>query len=745
MRKKTVIIFLIFGLLITFFISCSHIESKNSFLDSSKPQLYELLDGQLTSSLDEDYYTSKVQPIFNKRCIACHACGEAPCSLYLTSYEGMRRGSRLPPDLLLGTTPFRLKDVTTVAEWRDRGFKPVVHNLKGEEYLAHNLIYQFAKQRLDSGFENLSLPLKKFNEPKTCEGNFHIGMPYGLPPLSNYELDIIKTWAQDGSVGPSPRIISNLNLPSNPQLIRKWENFLNNSNPKAQLFIKYIYEHSFLAHIHFDSTPNDEFFELVRSRTVAPFPVDEIVTERPSDPVKDKIYFYRLKKVTESIVKKTHIPWEVSEADKINWINIIEDAQWSVSKPKKILNQELPILSDNPFDRFKDIPTKYRYKFLLENSYMIVNSMIKGPVCVGLNATSAIRDHFWVLFLKPEADKTLDDPELKREWKSLVKIKNPINVLTKSALTSDVNYDINSIWDGDGYRQNALLTIFRHEESASVHKGFIGGQPNTIWFLNYSNFERIYYNLVVEFKPWGSALHQLSTFDAMTEHRKEAEERFLLLFPKNIRQSLYNQFEESFFESNIKIQEHTKSPYENQYILNFLNLLNNSLKPEITNNHYDFIKNPSDKYNEWELAFEKALIDERKSLAKHLPNITYIQFEDEAYTLLRTKYYKFNDIALVQDYGRNPNLDSLIILKGIIGDRPEVFLKLNFEQKDEFLKIILDTSTPGEIKWINLKKRYAITRFNSNFWSVYDWFNTFILNTDPLEAGAIDLNQLELN
>jgi len=40
-----------------------------------------------------DDYTSRIQPIFDSRCIACHSCYNAPCQLNLQSHSGLARGA----------------------------------------------------------------------------------------------------------------------------------------------------------------------------------------------------------------------------------------------------------------------------------------------------------------------------------------------------------------------------------------------------------------------------------------------------------------------------------------------------------------------------------------------------------------------------------------------------------------------------------------------------------------------------
>ena len=82
---------------------------------------------QMTGSTPS--YTKEIQPLFNKRCVACHGCLGSPCNLKLTSFRALERGS-------LGKNPYSvhfeayartgMNVVQTTAEWRRRGFYPVL-------------------------------------------------------------------------------------------------------------------------------------------------------------------------------------------------------------------------------------------------------------------------------------------------------------------------------------------------------------------------------------------------------------------------------------------------------------------------------------------------------------------------------------------------------------------------------------------------------------------------------------------
>ena len=53
-------------------------------------------------------YEKDIQPILNKRCVACHGCYSAPCQVKLSSYEGFKRGGHdkiriFPPPICFAT------------------------------------------------------------------------------------------------------------------------------------------------------------------------------------------------------------------------------------------------------------------------------------------------------------------------------------------------------------------------------------------------------------------------------------------------------------------------------------------------------------------------------------------------------------------------------------------------------------------------------------------------------------------
>ena len=58
--------------------------------------LLGVLLSQLVSA-QQSTYSENIQPIFTQKCVACHACYDAPCQLNLGSGEGLERGAHKDP------------------------------------------------------------------------------------------------------------------------------------------------------------------------------------------------------------------------------------------------------------------------------------------------------------------------------------------------------------------------------------------------------------------------------------------------------------------------------------------------------------------------------------------------------------------------------------------------------------------------------------------------------------------------
>ena len=288
-------------------------------------------------------FDADVKPVLENRCVVCHACYDGPCQLLLSSPDGIARGAS--KDVVYDTSrlraaePTRLGiDATTTTAWREKGFFSVLGRAQsgsaetgsaetsgsGAATLPNSLLLQMLALGKAHPFppadrlpESVGLDISRSltcAKPDAFDGyateHPNGGMPYGMAPLRNEELGILAAWATQGAPMPAQGAA----LPARAQKqVGSWEAFLNGDSLKERIVARYLYEHWFVAHLHFDDRPAGPFFRVVRSRTPSGQPIDEIASRRPyDDPVAP--FYYRLQTVEATIVRKTHILYELSPA-----------------------------------------------------------------------------------------------------------------------------------------------------------------------------------------------------------------------------------------------------------------------------------------------------------------------------------------------------------------------------------------------------------------------------------------------
>jgi hypothetical protein len=376
------------------------------------------------------------------------------------------------------------------------------------------------------------------------------GMPFGFPPLKQDEFNTITGWLMQGAQGPTPEQQSALRkvLMPDQNMIDKWERFLNNPDPKYRMTARYLYDHLFLAHISFE-TGSNEFYEVVRSKSGPGEEIDIIATVRPyDDPGVDQFY-YRFRKIYSTIVHKTHMVFPLGEKQYSRINDLFITPEWTQT-PHLVGYDK--IKSANPFETYEQIPTKSRYQWLLDNAHYTIMTFIRGPVCKGQIALNVINDHFWIMFLDPDYDLSVKYPGfLKLHFNNLrMPGENGSDYkLLKTRLKNNhykwvIDYykarqqfygaiypeglGAESIWKGNQPDDQPVLTVFRHFDSASVHRGVLGNLPNTLWVIDYPLLERIYYALVAGFDVYGNVGHQLATrlyMDALISCPRISEEQ----------------------------------------------------------------------------------------------------------------------------------------------------------------------------------------------------------------------------
>ena len=743
-------------------------------------------------------YYKEVKPILDSRCVTCHGCYDAPCQLKLGSIEGVDRGASkeivYDSSRLKAADPSRLfVDASMTEDWRKKGFYPILNeridtnvaNLDNS-IVAKLLSLKHLNPQPTSGKlgEEYALDINRTLQCPTLQevpayqhDHPQWGMPYAMPGLSQQEEHTLTQWLQEGSkVEPLPP----LSLES-VKAVGQWENYFNGSSLKQKLVFRYIYEHLFIGHIHFKGHPENEFFQWVRSKTGPGQPIKEINTVRPYDDPGIGRFYYRLRAITETIVDKTHFVYELSDERKQRYDELFFEPDYQVT----VLPSYSPEVAANPFKAFFELPPASKYKFMLDEAEYFVSGFIKGPVCRGEVATESIRDQFWVVFMKPrhfypkKAVQFLADnyqllglpgeegdqiglfgwsnyDDFGRQY-----LKHKDNFIN-SVLSNGQGLDLNTIWDGEGSNHNAALTIFRHFDSATVLKGFIGGTPLTGWVIDYPIFERLHYLLVAGFNVYGSAGHQLASRTYMDILRQDAEDNFLRFMPAMERLSIYNTWyagikgvnglrnAEPLFsighETQVKYQT---SNYKKEFFDQIRQRLGSAAGVVDTINGCEQVDCSRDNIT----PIQQQVDSDMRKLAKFkglqlsaLPELSLVRVimgaaeEDRVYSLITDKAYS-NISKLLEGSNRLPEQDSVTIVPGFIGSYPNFFFTVEKAHLMEFINTLGAART--EIEKDTLYSQFGLRRTHPKLWQHVDWFNQQYKEEKGLSAGLLDMSRYE--
>ena len=734
---------------------------------------------------------AEVQPVLEQRCAVCHGCYDAPCQLLLTSPDGVERGATKDPvyraDRLVAMDPTRLGvDARTTAQWRERGFHPVVEGSGQDALLLRMLALGRAhppvageklspEVKLDIDRE-LHCPASDAEFEDYAREQPQGGMPYGTAPLADAELRLLSGWVAHGAPGPPAP-------PPEPPAARdqvaRWEALLNGETPKERLVARYLYEHWFLAHLQLEGLPGGPFYRVLRSRSAPGEPADEIATRRPTDDPGAARFWYRLVPIDGAIVRKTHIAYPLSAARMRRVAELFLEPDW---QPTRLP----PYGADatNPFTTFAEIPARSRYQFLLDDAGYFVMTFIRGPVCRGQVAVDVIEDRFFIAFLDPDRDLSVADPgfleraapylDLPAEhgdhllpgeiWLEYGRDQQRYLDLRQQAYDAvdpkRLGPSLDFLWDGDGKNRNALHTVFRHFDNAAVERGFVGAVPKTAWVIDYPILERIYYDLVADFDIFGNVLHQVSTRLYMDHLRMQSENLFLAFLPEDRREairaswyvgatrqldytrvdtlrSLGHGTQIRFATDDPKAELIGKLLARSPAVSGPPDLLNRCARPPCDRPG----ATPAERRAERAL---EPLTRARGGFTAQLPELSFLRVRagvgegpDAVYSLAHDAAH--TNVASMFDEAerRVPADDAVAIARGYLGSYPNFFFDVEVGQIEAFATALAAVDGPPAFE--ALVRRYGVRRSSPRFWEDADFFHADQRRRDPGEAGIFDL------
>ena len=731
-------------------------------------------------------YSRDVQPILTNKCVACHACYDSPCQLNLGSGEGVQRGASKAP-VYDGTrtkaqpTTQLFMDAHGEAAWRNKGFFSVLDPQAGQAALVARMLElgranpPAANAKLP---DDLNIDIARENQCP-LPGEFdayakkfaHAGMPFAVAGLSDAEYATLQNWLQQGAPVDEQALQPSA---AEQKQVAEWEAFLNASGARENLVNRWLYEHLFLAHLYFEEGEAGHFFQLVRSRTPSGQPVDPIATRRPNDdPGSD--FYYRLWPIQGVIVHKTHITYPLSAQKLKRTRELFYAGDWTVDAVPGYGAQRRA----NPFETFQAIPAQARYQFMLDNAEYFVRTFIRGPVCRGQIATDVIRDNFWALFQDPQHDLYITDAEYRAQatpllampgqfdeigdllglWTSYRDKRNDYEDLRREAYADAPLPGWSTLWQGN---DNALLSIYRHHDSAMVRKGLIGEVPQTLWLMDYPLLERTYYQLVVNFDVYGNVSHQAQTrlyFDLI---RNGAELNFLRLLPADSRQAylddwyqnsgklkMWLDYTEADFDtpSGIDLPEQgAKGAFAQALLARYAEL---NARPDPINRCKGaecHRANLPDDLADAEQALSRLTSRPASGLRviEQLPEATLLRIERadgkrEVYSLLRNRAHSNVAFMTGESLRYQPGLDTVTVYPGVLTSYPNFMFNLKASEVPAFVTAM--ERVRDQAAFDKVVERWGIRRSHPEFWRYFHDLSAYIRETEPVEAGVLDMNR----
>ncbi|MFL1546434.1 fatty acid cis/trans isomerase [Pseudomonas sp. O39] len=734
-------------------------------------------------------YTRDIQPIFTEKCVACHACYDSACQLNLGSGEGAARGATKVPvydgERSQATKPVRLfYDAFGKAAWQREGFSSVLDAQGSQAALMARMLelgHRRAPLQPNGKLpEDIVLGLNRENmcpSPGEFDGyagaHPNEGMPLAVTGLSDQQYQTLQRWLASGApideqgVAPSAQEAAQ---------VLQWENLLNAPGARQSLVARWLYEHLFIAHLYFEGGEPGHFFQWVRSRTPSGQPIDLINTRRPNDDPGTRVY-YRLWPVQGVIVHKTHITYPLSAQKMARVKSLFYSGDWQVTASPGYG----PGRRANPFETFEAIPAQARYQFMLDNAEYFVRTFIRGPVCRGQIATDVIRDNFWALFQAPDHDLYITDARYRGQatpllampgqnddvgsvlslWLKYRDKRNQYEALRRDSYADLPAPSWSTLWAGN---DNALLSIFRHFDSASVNKGLIGEVPQTMWLFDYPLLERTYYQLVVNFDVFGNVSHQAQTrlyFDLI---RNGAEQNFLRLMPADTR----DDFMDDWYQNSGKLKLWLDYEAIDDDTPSGLHLDKKDPKRDFANQlltRYGDLNASPDPINRCAGAYcsrdgiDPALRDAEQALSRltsrpaaglkvieQLPEATMLRIETASgkrvvYSMLRNRAHSNVAFLLGEAYRYQPGLDTVTIYPGVLSSYPNFIFNIPAQEVPGFV-LAMESARDAQ-QFEKIVDRWGVRRSHPLFWQYFHDLSRYVLETTPVEAGVLDMNRYE--
>ncbi len=130
-----------------------------------------------------------------------------------------------------------------------------------------------------------------------------------------------------------------------------------------------------------------------------------------------------------------------------------------------------------------------------------------------------------------------------------------------------------------------------------------------------------------------------------------------------------------------------------------------------------------------------------------LPEATMLRIEGQGgqrqvYSLLRNRAHSNVAFLLGEAYRYQPGLDTLTLYPGVLSSYPNFMFNIPATEVAAFVDA-MEAARDDTGKFERIVERWGIRRSHPQFWQYFHDLSTFIEETDPVEAGVLDMNRYE--
>ena len=158
------------------------------------------------------------------------------------------------------------------------------------------------------------------------------------------------------------------------------------------------------------------------------------------------------------------------------------------------------------------------------------------------------------------------------------------------------------------------------------------------------------------------------------------------------------------------------------------------------------LSQPLKTNSDWVAAAGTLTMKTHQKFTQYLPSVTFLRLDftdrSEVYTLIANRSYAFNDVVFDENGARQPELDTLSIYEGLVGDFPNLLVQVSIEQASDLLTELKSIS--NDKQWQTWRDHYGTLRNDADFWTQFDWFTGWNFKNQSPAAGHFDLRYYTL-